>query len=143
MADYMARREDVALTPPVDTAPSPPTPDGTGQREQFAYYTAEALGLWMNAEPWQRQAIGKIAPRLARTLWLADMAIDEMIGAHYDDEQSEAMMIELVRLPEPEPLLTRLGRCTDTITDPDEGTFVICGTRLVDGQCPFAAHHTS
>jgi hypothetical protein len=131
-------------TPPVDTAPSTPpasAADTAETREQFAQFTAAALGEWMAAQPWQRQAIGAIAPRLARSLWMADMVIDSMIGEDYDDEQTEAIMAELIGLPEPEPLLARLGRCTATIALPDEGAFAYCGTRLIGGACPFAAHH--
>jgi hypothetical protein len=142
----------VTDTPPVDTAPSTPaptTPDGSTAdtaeaREQFAQFTAAALGEWMAAQPWQRQAIGAIAPRLARSLWMADMVIDSMIGdAPYEDAQAEAIMAELIGLPEPEPLLARLGRCTATIALPDEDAFAYCGTRLVGGRCPFAAHHAT
>jgi hypothetical protein len=128
--------DDTALsTPPASPADTPE------RREQFAQYTAVALGEWMAAEPWQRQAIGRIAPALAQALWMADMVIDEMIGDEIDEEGAQALMRELVGLPDPEPLLARLRRCTETIALPDEGTFAYCGTRLVGGACPFAAHH--
>ena len=129
---------------PVDTAVSlPAEPTDTPElREHFAQSTAAALGEWMAADAWQRRAIGAIAPALARALYLADMTIDAMIGeAPYDDEQSEALMRELIGLPEPGPLLAHLGRCTATIALPDDGTFAYCGTRLVGSACPFTAHH--
>ena len=53
-------------------------------------------------------------------------------------------------LPEPDELLARLGLCTETIVlppdtvDADTGAMsVICGTRLVNGRCPFHAHHAA
>jgi len=131
-------------TPPVDTAPSTDTaPTDTAEdRETFARAMAEALGEWANAQDWQRRAIGAIAPRLARGLYLADLVTDAMIGdAERPEDEVTTLLAALIGLPEPEPLLARLGRCTDVIALPDEGTFAYCGTRLVGGACPFAAHH--
>ena len=129
---------------PVDTAASAPTepPTESALREQFAQYTAGVFGEWLAVQPWQRQGVGAIAPRLARALYLAEMTIDLMIGeAPYGDEQAEALLRELIGLPDPEPLLARLNRCGGTIALPDDGTFAYCGTRLTGGACPFAAHH--
>lgn len=126
-------------TPPVDTAPSTDTAE---DRETFARAMAEALGEWSNAQDWQRRAIGAIAPRLARGLYLADLVTDALIGdAERSEDETAALLAALIGLPEPEPLLARLGRCTETIALPDDGTFAYCGTRLVGGVCPFAAHH--
>jgi hypothetical protein len=126
-------------TPPVDTAPSTDTPE---DRETFARAMAEALGEWVDAPDWQRRAIGAIAPRLARGLYLADLTIDAMIGdAERDEGETAALLAVLIGLPEPEPLLARLGRCTEMIALPDDGTFAYCATRLVGTVCPFAVHH--
>ena len=123
----------------LSTDPGQDTPEN---REQFARATSEALGEWMAAEPWQRQAISRIAPKLARALYLADLVVDAMMGdPGPGDEDAVPLIRELVGLPDPEPLLSRLGRCAESVALPDDGTFVYCGTRLVKGACPFAAHH--
>lgn len=131
-------------TPPVDTAPS--TGDTPENREQFARATAEALGEWVAAEDWQRRAVGAIAPRLARALYLADLWIDAMLDHPADPAARAEVAAAAAMLPEPDELLARLGMCTATIKvaeddGPDGYSLITCGTTLVGGRCPFAAHH--
>lgn len=135
-------------TPPVDTAPSTALPEGDtpANREQFARATATALGEWVALEDWQRRAIGATAPRLARALYLADLTIDAMLNQSADATTRAEIIAACAMLPEPDELLARLGLCTATIQVPaDDGpdgyAFVTCGTPLVGGRCPFAAHH--
>jgi hypothetical protein len=131
-------------TPPVDTAPSTPLPSGGDtpeNREQFARATATALGEWCALEDWQRRAIGATAPALARALYLADLTVDAMLDQPADEVTRAEIIAACAMLPEPDELLARLGLCTATIALPDEGLFVTCGTPLVGGRCPFAAHH--
>lgn len=131
-------------TPPVDTAPS--TGDTPENREQFARATAEALGRWVACEDWQRRAIGAIAPGLARSLYLADLTIDAMLDQDADEAARAEIIAACAMLPEPDELLARLGMCTATIkvvedAGPDGYSLITCGTPLLDGRCPFAAHH--
>lgn len=135
---------------PVDTAPSPSTGDTPENREQFARATATALGEWVALDDWQRRAVGALAPRLARALYLADLTIDAMLDQDADEQTRAEIIAACAMLPEPDELLARLGLCTETIVlppdtvDADTGAMsVICGTRLVNGRCPFHAHHAA
>lgn len=131
---------------PVDTVPSPPTGDTPETREQFARATAEALGEWVALDDWQRRAVGAIAPRLARSLYLADLTIDAMLDQDADPAARAEIIAACAILPEPDELLARLGLCTATIRVPEDAgpdgyAFITCGTPLRGGRCPFEVHH--